>query len=143
VVDLAIDALLLSGSLFMFLAAIGVLRMPDIYMRMSAVTKSATMGAGLLLLGAILAEADLGILVKAVMLALFGFLTSPITAHLVARAAYVQGVPLWEDTLVDELKGHYEATTRELQSPDPEETLVAERFIPEEFESRHSEDETE
>jgi multicomponent Na+:H+ antiporter subunit G len=102
--DVIVQVVLLGGCLFMLLAAIGVVRMPDLYMRISAVTKSATMGAGLLLLAIVLREASLDAVVKAFMVALFGFLTSPISGHMLSRAAYRRGVPLWDKTVTDELR---------------------------------------
>ncbi len=112
--DVVVGVLVLSGSFFMLLAATGVVRMPDIYMRMSTVTKAATLGAGLLLLAAVLEVSTLSGLAKAVMLAAFGFLTSPIAAHMVGRAAYAGGEPLWEGTLVDQMKDHSATSTPEI-----------------------------
>lgn len=105
-VEILVGALVIVGSMFMFLAAIGVVRMPDIYMRMSTVTKAATMGAGLMLIGAVIEASTTTAIVKAVALVTFGFLTSPIAAHMIGRAAYARGVPLWEGTLLDQMKDH-------------------------------------
>jgi hypothetical protein len=46
----------------------------------------------------------------------FIFVTAPVAAHMLGRAAYVSGVPLWEGTLSDDLKGRYHATTHSLAS---------------------------
>lgn len=115
--DVLIHAAVIAGSGFVLLAAIGVVRMPDLYMRMSTVTKAGTMGVGLLLLAVVLQVPGLTIVIKGVAVLLFGFLTSPVTAHMVSRAAYFQGVELWEGTLVDELRGQYETWRHELASP--------------------------
>jgi multicomponent Na+:H+ antiporter subunit G len=115
--DTIVNGLVIIGSSFMFLAAIGIVRMPDVFMRMSTVTKAATMGAGLLLLACILHSGEPSVIIKAAAVVTFGFFTSPITAHMVSRAAYFQGVPLWEGTLIDELHGHYDMTSHRLQSP--------------------------
>ena len=104
--DLITGVLVITGSLFMFLAAIGVVRMPDVYMRMSTVTKAATMGAALLLIAAVIEADAASVYIKAIALVGFGFLTSPIAAHMVGRAAYARRVPLWEGTLIDQMRDH-------------------------------------
>ena len=104
--DVLMGVLVISGSIFMLLAAIGVVKMPDVYMRMSAVTKASTLGAGILLIAAVLEVSTISAFVKAVMLVSFGFLTSPIAAHMVGRAAYARGEPLWDGTLVDQMRDH-------------------------------------
>jgi multicomponent Na+:H+ antiporter subunit G len=49
----------------------------------------------------------------------FLFMTAPIAAHMLGRAAYSTGVPLWEHTIVDELSGHYDEKTHILSSERP------------------------
>jgi multicomponent Na+:H+ antiporter subunit G len=46
----------------------------------------------------------------------FVFVTAPVGAHMIGRAAYLSGVPLWEGTLSDDLKGRYDAQTHSLAS---------------------------
>jgi multicomponent Na+:H+ antiporter subunit G len=118
VTDVVVSTLVIIGSCFMFLAAIGVVRMPDLYMRMSTVTKAATMGAGMLLLATVFDSGDPAVIIKAAAVVTFGFFTSPITAHIVSRAAYFQGVPLWRGTLIDQLGGQYDPGSHRLESPD-------------------------
>ena len=48
----------------------------------------------------------------------FVFLTAPVAAHMIARASYFVGVPLWEGTIIDELRGHYDRRTHRLARPD-------------------------
>lgn len=93
----------------MLLAGIAIIRMPDVYMRMSATTKAATLGVGCILLGMVVYFAEPGIALRGLAVAVFGFLTAPVAAHMIARAAYLIGVPLWEGTLTDELSGRYRA----------------------------------
>lgn len=101
--------LLLVGTLFMVIAGLGVLRMPDLYTRMSASAKANTLGISLILLGALVYFPDAGTKGIALAVIAFMFLSNPIGAHMIARAAYLAGVPLWERTLVDELKGYYDS----------------------------------
>jgi len=95
--------LLVVGALFMLLGALGVLRLPDLFMRLQAATKASTLGAGCLLLGVAVHFQDLGVATRAVLVIGFFFLTAPVGAHMIARAAYAVGVPLWDGSLVDEL----------------------------------------
>lgn len=97
-------ALMVVGALFMLVAAIGILRMPDIFMRMSATTKAATLGVGLILLAAAVFFDDLAITSRAVATVVFLLLTAPVAAHMLGRAAYLDGVPLWSGTIADELR---------------------------------------
>lgn len=103
--SLLVDLFLLLGSLVFLVAALGLLRFPDFYIRMSAATKAATLGLGLLLLGVALGFGEGLVAFKAVLLLVFLFSTAPIGATSLGRAACRSGVPLWERTHVDELKG--------------------------------------
>lgn len=96
--------LLVAGALFMVVAAIGILRMPDIFLRMSATTKAATLGVGLILVAAVLFFDDLAITSRAIATIVFLFLTAPVAAHILGRAAYFDRVPLWSGTIADELR---------------------------------------
>lgn len=100
----------------MLLAAIGVFRMPDLFSRMQTSTKASTLGSGFLLLALSLHFAKLSVTARALAGWAFLLLTAPVAAHLVARAAYLMGIPLWEGTLKDELKGQYDPQTGTLKS---------------------------
>ena len=94
----------LVGTLFALVAALGMLRLPDLPMRMHAATKAGTLGAGLLLVSVAMASPGPGAIARALAGMVFLFLTAPVAAHLVARAAYRAGeMPLWHRTAVDEL----------------------------------------
>lgn len=93
---------LLVGSSLMLLSAIGMIRMPDLYTRMQAATKATTLGLACLLIGAVIQLADFSSLVRAVLISGFIMLTSPVSTHVIARAAYLTHVPLWKGTVVDE-----------------------------------------
>lgn len=121
-IDLLVAALLLLGTLFILLAAVGILRMPDVYTRLQVSTKGATLGAGCVLLAVPVFFGDLAIGVRALLIIAFIFLTTPISAHMLGRAAYLVGVPLWDGTVLDELEGRYEPETQELLSEAPAET---------------------
>jgi multicomponent Na+:H+ antiporter subunit G len=97
--------LLVTGGAFMLLAGVGVVRMPDLFMRMQAATKAATLGVGCMLFAVAVHFGDLALITRCLLVTGFVFLTAPVAAHVIARAAYSVGVPLWEGTLCDELRG--------------------------------------
>jgi len=115
-IDWIVTIFLFLGSFFMFIAGIGVVRLPDIYLRMSATTKAATFGVGFILLAAALYFEDLGVTMRALAAIVFLFLTAPVAAHVIGRAAYINNIPLWDKTGVDELKGRYHGKAHELTS---------------------------
>ncbi len=104
--DILAAMLIVIGGGFMLLAGVGVVRMPDLFMRMQAATKAATLGAGCMLLALAFHFGELQIVTRALLVTAFVFLTAPVAAHMIARAAYSVGTPLWEGTIADELKGH-------------------------------------
>jgi multicomponent Na+:H+ antiporter subunit G len=108
--------LMLIGSALMLIAAIGVVRMPDLFTRMQATTKAATLGAGLVMLGTAVHFATFSVTTRAVAAIAFVLLTAPIAAHLLGRAAYFLGVPLWEGSVRDELRDRYDWETHILAS---------------------------
>lgn len=85
--------LMTAGSLLSALAVLGILRFPDVYTRLHAASKAGPLGAGLILLAVGFASADLAIGIRCVLGFLFLVLTSPVSAHLLARAALRTGVP--------------------------------------------------
>lgn len=114
--NIIVSFLLIIGSLLMLLAAVGIVRMPDLYTRMHAATKSSTLGAGSMYLAVALFYGELAIVTRAILVIAFLFLTIPVSAHMIARAAYFVGEPLWRGTVVDEMRGAYNPVTHELAS---------------------------
>lgn len=82
------------GTAFLVVAVVGVLRFQDPFQRMHAATKAGTLGAGLVLIGAMLAMQSTGATVIATLTLVFLVATLPVTGHLLGRAAYVSGAPL-------------------------------------------------
>jgi len=99
--------LLVSGSLFSLVAALGMLRLPDTIMRMHAATKAGTLGAGLILIAEAVFYHELGVTLKVLTAIVFLLLTAPVAAHLIGRAAYHSGIRLWKKTWIDQLKDAY------------------------------------
>lgn len=108
--------LMIIGSSFMLLGAIGVARMPDLFTRMQSTTKASTLGIGCMFAAAAVHFGTLEVAIRALAVIIFVFLTQPIGAHMISRAAYFVGVPLWEGTRRDELRGRYDPRTHVLES---------------------------
>jgi len=106
--EIVSTVLMLIGTLLLLLAGIGIVRMPDIFLRMSAASKASSLGAGCVLLSVAVSAADIAVTVRAIAGILFLLLTAPVASHMIGRAAYMIGAPLWKGTVIDELKGHYD-----------------------------------
>jgi len=92
----------LVGSLFILLAAVGLLRMPDIYNRIQAGTKASTLGSILTLLGIGLYHPEW--LLKIGLLIIFILISNPVSSHVLGRAAHFAGIPLTKKTHIDQLR---------------------------------------
>ena len=86
------DVPILFGSFFVLTAAIGVLRFPDLYSRLHASSKLITLGSLGIFLGAALSFSDISALTRLTAALLFQLLTTPLSAYLIAQAAYLRGV---------------------------------------------------
>lgn len=113
--EIFVMAIMATGAFLMLLAGIGILRMPDLFLRMSSTAKAGTLGAGLILFGAALYFDNFSIYSRAIATIIFLLLTAPVAAHMIGRAAYFVGVPLWSGTVQDDLHGHYRAATHSLE----------------------------
>ncbi|MFN4299137.1 MAG: monovalent cation/H(+) antiporter subunit G [Thermaurantimonas sp.] len=110
-----IAALATLGAIFILLAAIGFVKMPDIYLRISVTTKAVTLGIGLMLASAAVYFGTESIASRVLAIIFFVFLTSPVGAHLIGRVSYFIGIPLWKNSLHDDLKGKYNPITHKLK----------------------------
>ncbi|MEL7089264.1 MAG: monovalent cation/H(+) antiporter subunit G [Planctomycetota bacterium] len=86
------------GCLLILLAAVGLLRMPDVYMRMQVASKASTLGAAMVVGGAALGLGDPPAVVRAVVAIVFLCITTPVAAHLLGRAAARTGVAFSGET---------------------------------------------
>ncbi len=94
----------LLGALFLFLGALGVVRMPDVYNRMQAGTKATTLGTILFSIGIGLANFGSAWCGKVIIIILFVIATNPVSSNVIARAAHFSGIKLTKISLKDELK---------------------------------------
>jgi len=108
--DLLASLLIVIGAFLCLSAAVGLVRFPDIYSRMHAASKAGTLGIGCLFLAAIFHFADIEIAILCILAIAFFMLTAPVSAHLLARAAYRSGVKSWARDGVDQLAGRYDET---------------------------------
>lgn len=115
--DTVIAVIATLGTLFVLLAGVGILRMPDTYLRMAVTTKAATLGIGLILVAAAVYFNDLSTTTRVLAVIIFILLTAPVGAHLIGKASYITGVKMWEKTLMDDLEGKYRKTGKNISSP--------------------------
>lgn len=94
--------LLLTGSVFMLLAAAGVVRLPDVVLRLQASAKASTLGLSCLILGASLQLPDLSSVIRLLSIGAFVMVTAPLSGHIVSRAALNRGASLWPGMVVNE-----------------------------------------
>jgi multicomponent Na+:H+ antiporter subunit G len=92
----------LAGAGFMLVAGLGLARLPDLYTRMHAATKPASVGVVAIMSGVAFAFHDLPVTARAALVALFFLLTAPVAAHAVARTAHALRVPLAPGTRVED-----------------------------------------
>lgn len=98
--------LILIGSLFSFLSAVGLIRLPDVYTRSHAASKSTTLGVLCTLVGTLLyfLITDGYFSIRLLLGIFFVFLTAPVSAHVICRSAYRSKVKLSENSVQDDLK---------------------------------------
>jgi len=102
--DVVSAVLMLSGVFFYVVAGIGLVRLPDIFSRMHAATKPATLGLALVLLGAAIRVDDGSDAVKLLLVGAFTLLTAPVGAHMIGRSTYRAGAGGLDELVVDELR---------------------------------------
>jgi multicomponent Na+:H+ antiporter subunit G len=95
--DILSWVLLLGGGAFVMIGGIGLLRLPDFYTRLHAAGMTDTLGAGLIILGMMVAGGLSLVTVKLVLLGAFILMTSPTATHAVANAAFTAGLEPWTE----------------------------------------------
>lgn len=103
ILQYAAGLIIIAGSIFGLLAAVGVLRLPDLYTRMHAASKAGTLGAGLMFAAIAIVAFDGAVILRAIAGFVFLLLTAPVSAHLLARAAYLAGYRMSDLTQTDEM----------------------------------------
>lgn len=108
------------GTLFILLAAFGLLKMPDFYMRVSISTKAITLGTGLILLATAVSFNEFSITSRVLAIIIFIVLTAPVAAHMIGRAAYFTKVYMWDKSVINDLQGQYNENRHTLDSIEKE-----------------------
>ena len=116
-IDALVIALVLVGAAFSLLAAIGIIRMPDLYTRMQSATKAGSLGVACTVLAAAVHFRSTTSTLEALLVTVFLFATAPIASLLIARAAYAIRVPLWTQTTRDDLNTAHEGPPISEQTP--------------------------
>lgn len=105
--EIIVGFFLIVGVFFIITGTVGLLRLPDFYNRIHAPTKATTLGVSSIILGAVIhfngIVPDAGF--KELLAIVFIFLTAPVGAHMLAKAAYHSKIELWKGTIVDERAG--------------------------------------
>jgi multicomponent Na+:H+ antiporter subunit G len=104
--EIIVSLFLLIGGLFCLIAAVGVIRLPDLFIRMHAATKTGTVGVSSIVIGMIIHFADLTVTSRGLVIFAFFLLTAPVAAILMGRGAFGSVVAIWLLTRVDEWKTH-------------------------------------
>ncbi|MBE2280368.1 MAG: monovalent cation/H(+) antiporter subunit G [Ignavibacteriaceae bacterium] len=110
-----LSVMLITGAFFILISAIGIVKMPDIFMRMSSSTKASTLGIALIVIAAGIFFNDIGVFSRVVLISLFLLITAPVAAHMLGKAAYLEGDKLWENTQFDRYKEYIEKEEKEIK----------------------------
>lgn len=110
VITISSGLLLLIGSFLCISGGIGLLRFPDFYTRIHAVSVTDTLGAGMILLGLMLHSTDFIVISKLVIVLLLTWLVGPTTSHVLAKSA-------WRNGLLPKVKGHSFDKTSSKETP--------------------------
>lgn len=105
-IEIIVSLFILTGTLLSLLSSFGFIRLPDVYTRSHAGTKSITLGLLCILLGVFLYFwlVDGHFSIRLILGIVFVFITAPVAGHLICRAAHRSGVQLAEESVKDELQ---------------------------------------
>tara|TARA_B100000949_G_C14145689_1_gene392556 strand:+ start:327 stop:710 length:384 start_codon:yes stop_codon:yes gene_type:complete len=98
--DYVVAALLIGGALFMLVGSWGLAKLPDFYTRLHAPTKASTLGMGATLLGSLVwfSVQEESLHIHELVISIFLFLTAPVSAYMMGKAAIHRRRPLAEGT---------------------------------------------
>lgn len=103
-IELIAKIFIILGIMFDFFGVLGLVRLPDVYNRLQAATKCVTFGSAGILFGTFLLHGFTTLGFKLLLGIIFIFVTSPVAAHAISRAAHRSDIPTTKETVVD----HYE-----------------------------------
>lgn len=111
-----VTVFVIAGAFFSLLAAIGVIRFPDVYTRMHAATKAPAFGILLFLIAAVIFFADFYTTAISLMIVIFIFFTAPVASHIISRVAHLLNTEIWSETSIDELAQDTDISRKNLPS---------------------------
>ena len=97
--NIVAGTLVLIGSAFVLTAAVGLIRLPDLYTRMHAASKAGTLGSCVMLIALAVFADDWPVALRALGGVAFFLLTAPVSTHLLAKAAHASGLQLWRGSV--------------------------------------------
>lgn len=99
-IELLVSACLIIGSIFALVGAIGLYRLPDFYTRLHGPTKATTLGVGGIILASMIFFSSMndGLSLHELLITMFLFITAPVSAHMLAKAAMQQKLTYFERT---------------------------------------------
>lgn len=101
--QILMNPLLMLGTFFCIVASLGVLRLPDVFLRIHAASKASTLGVIFLSIATAIRFADTSpVVAKCFLIVVFLFLTAPVSAHLIGRAARKRQNPMSDRLRTDE-----------------------------------------
>jgi len=125
-IEILVASLIMIGTIMTLFASLGILRLPDVYNRAHASTKSATLGILCILLGAFLyflfthGVSSIRLLLGIV----FVFLTAPVAGHLIIRSAFRSKVPLADISVQNDLQDYLDSQEAEEEQADEEQPVT-------------------
>ncbi len=111
---------LVLGTLSIFIASIGLLKMPDVYLRMSASTIAGTFGVASMLVAVAIFFGGLSLILHIAGVIIFLILTVPVGAHMLGRTSHIIGLKMWDKTVSDDMKGKYNPKTHGFKATEHE-----------------------
>lgn len=125
--DLVIILMTSIGTMFILIASVGLIRMPDFFLRLSVTVKASTLGVGFVMGGTAIYFTEFSVTAKVMAIIFFLLITAPVSGHMIGRTAYFTGMRLWKGTIIDELKDKYDRKTHVLTSDEedgPDEQII-------------------
>lgn len=112
------QVLIAIGLLLILITGVGLLKLPDVFSRMHAASKTTSLGLTFVFIGTAFLHGTFEAGWKLVFATAFLLFTQPVAVHVLARAAHSAGVPLWDSTLWDELQRPAPETAEDEPAPE-------------------------
>jgi multicomponent Na+:H+ antiporter subunit G len=103
--DLIVAIIVMAGSLFMLVAALGIVKLSDVYMRMHAITKASSLSIVLFIVAMIIYLPGIDTVAGGVAIILFIIATAPVASHMIARVSQMLDIPMSKGEVMNEMEG--------------------------------------